>query len=145
MFLLKVFEFYVDEDMDENFRPSVKQSIEEWIALAHVCRRWRSVVFQSPRRLNLRLICTRKTPASDTLDICPPLPLTISDIDDTDGEPPETKNIDAALEHNDRVCQIQLVNLSSSQVDCVTNSAAMQKPWLPGVDTSLAQRVCTCL
>ena len=104
-----------------------------------MCRRWRSVVFQSPRRLNLRLICTRKTPTSDTLDIWPPLPLIISDVDDTNGEPPETENIDAALEHNDRVCQIQLVNLSSSQLECVMNSAAMQKPfpklthlWLSG-------------
>ena len=80
--------------------------------LAHVCRRWRSVVFQSPRRLNLRLLCTpkrAKTPARNTLDIWLPLPLVIRDVDDIFyGELPGADNIIAALEHNDRVGQIEL-------------------------------------
>jgi hypothetical protein len=85
--LLGLFDFYADEDVDEDFEPSLrvkakqkqKQRIEAWITLAHVCRRWRSVVFQSPRRLNLRLLCTTKTPARDTLDVWPPLPLIIQE------------------------------------------------------------------
>jgi hypothetical protein len=44
--LLKIFDFYVDED----FEPYGEQRIEVWKTLAHVCRRWRSVLFQSPRR-----------------------------------------------------------------------------------------------
>jgi F-box-like len=47
--LLEVFDFYVDEDVDddadEDFGPFEESGIEEWITLAHVCRRWRSVVF----------------------------------------------------------------------------------------------------
>ena len=35
--LLEIFEFYVDEDFEQQ---------PEWITLAHMCRRWRSVVFQ---------------------------------------------------------------------------------------------------
>jgi hypothetical protein len=130
--LLKIFDFYVDEDvdedMDENFEPSEKQIIEVWITLAHVCRRWRSVLFQSPRRLNLRLLCAQKTPAKDSLNIWPPLPLIIRTIYDVDDEP-SVENIIAALEHNDRVCQIDLGLLTSSQLGHVTHLAAMQKPF----------------
>ena len=108
--------------------------IEEWITLTHVCRRWRTVVFQSPRRLNLRLLCTPETPTRDTLDIWPPFPLiircnvygtrTLVKIPSEDVD-----NIIAALEHNDRVCEIDLDNLPGSQSNFVTNSAVMQKPF----------------
>jgi hypothetical protein len=119
--LLQIFDFFVDED---------SEGIEQWITLAHVCRRWRSVVFQSPHRLNLRLLCTPKTPARDILDIWPPLPLIIRDVDDIFAdEPSSADNIIAALEHNDRVHQIQLRFLTSSQFGDVTNSAPMQKPF----------------
>jgi hypothetical protein len=110
-----------------------KEIIEGWIGLAHVCRRWRSVIFQSPRRLNLRLLCTPNTSARDTLDILPPLPLIIRDFDpfdDTfDDEPPRVDNIIAALERNDRVYRFELSSLSSSELEHVTDSAAMQKPF----------------
>ena len=69
--LLAIFDSWVDEDA---FR---KKDVEAWQMLVHVCRRWRSVVFGSPRRLNLRLVCGAKTPARDTLDVWPPLPLII--------------------------------------------------------------------
>ena len=113
--LLEIFDFSVRE-----------QRIQEWITLAHVCRRWRSVVFQSPHRLNLRLVCTAKTPARDTLDIWPPFPLIIHD---WDRKPGEVDNIIAALEHNDRVSQIYLNFLSSPEFKYITDSAAMNKPF----------------
>ena len=98
--LLEMFHFYVSEDKLFN-----KRGIEEWITLAHVCRRWRSVVFQSPHRLNLQLFCTPETPARNILDIWPPLPLiVVSYQGDTSG----VDNVIAALEHNDRVCKISL-------------------------------------
>ena len=75
-----------------------------------MCQHWRIIVFQSPRRLNLQLICTSKTPLRDTLDIWPPLPLVICNIVGIDED---ADNIVAALEHNDRVCQIQLEYLLS--------------------------------
>jgi hypothetical protein len=136
--LLEILYFYVDEDVDEDideyFEPSQKQRIEAWITLAHVCRRWRSVVFQSPRRLNMRLLCTPNTPAKETLDIWPPLPLIIRNFGDNFYC--EFDNIIAALEHNDRVCQIQLYNLSISQLECVTDSA-VHKPFPELTDLGL--------
>ena len=101
--------------------------IRGWQVLTHVCRRWRSVVFQSPRRLNLRILCTPKTPARDALDLWPPLPLVIYD---PRGIPKHTSGLDnilAALEHNYRACQIDLRYLTSSQLGHVTNSAAIQE------------------
>ncbi len=95
--------------------------------LAHVCGRWRRVVFQSPLRLNLRLLCTPKTPATDILDIWPPLPFIVRGI--LDDKPPGVDNVIAALEHNDRVLQIELTYLTSSEFRYVTDSAAMHKPF----------------
>ena len=99
--------------------------------LAHVCRRWRSVVFQSPRRLNLRLLCTPKTRARD-MDVWPRLPLIIHDTHAILNHRNDTSSVDnivAALEHNDRVRQIKLRYLSSSKLGYVTDSAAMLKPF----------------
>src|SRR6266852_1607701 len=72
--LLEIFDFYTI------MKPSGgtgKMVVEAWQSLAHVCRRWRSLVFRSPRRLNLQLYCTPKTPAKDTLDLWPALPLIV--------------------------------------------------------------------
>ena len=116
-----------------------KQRIEKWITLAHVCRLWRSVVFQSPRRLNLRLLCGPNTPARDTLDIWPPLPLIIRYVGSiSHGEPSSVDNIIAALERDDRVCQIKLNFYSSSQMGYVADSAAMQKPFPELTDLHLS-------
>ena len=93
-----------------------------------MCRCWRSVVFQSPLRLNLQLLCTPTTRAKDTLDIWPPLPLIISDIRLFGVGSTALDNIIAALERNDRVCKIHLYRTSSLECD-VTDSAAMQKPF----------------
>ena len=121
--LLEIFDFCVDKDIDEDI-DVYEELIIEWITLAHVCRRWRSVVFQSPSRLNLQLLCTPKTPARSIQDIWPPLPLIIHGYDNSTSS---ADNIITALEHNDRVCQITLSYFSS--VESVTNSTAMQKPF----------------
>jgi hypothetical protein len=120
--LLEIFDFY----LDENKRYYEKR--EEWIALAHVCRRWRSLVFQSPHRLNLQLVCTPYTRTRDTLAAWPPVPLIISDDYRECYDYDELDNIFAALEHNDRVCQIDL-SLPGSEFEPFTNLAAMQKPF----------------
>ena len=55
--------------------------------------------FGSPRRLNLRLDCTRKTRVRDTLDVWPALPLVIrAAVTETNVD-----DIVAVLEHTDRV------------------------------------------
>ncbi|KAI0302760.1 hypothetical protein BC826DRAFT_966031 [Russula brevipes] len=73
----------------------------EWHTLVHVCRRWRNIVFASPRRLNLRLLCRRGRPVRAMLDIWPALPIVIVDswIRTSGGG---LDNIIAALEHPDR-------------------------------------------
>jgi hypothetical protein len=71
-------------------------------SLAHVCRRWRIVVFGSPNRLNLRLICTQKTPARDTLNVWPPFPLLIISRK-TSNLQECFDNIISVLERSDRV------------------------------------------
>jgi hypothetical protein len=116
--LLAIFDFFVDEDA---FR---KKDVEAWQSLVHVCRRWRSVVFGSPHRLNLRLVCGAKAPVRDTLDIWPPLPLVIR------GSAHQTKRVDnivVGLERSDRVCQIDLWGHDRSPLEKFL--AAMQRPF----------------
>ena len=54
--LLSIFDFYMACQIPFGRKPI--HAVDAWRALVHVCRRWRSVVFGSPRRLNLRLSCT---------------------------------------------------------------------------------------
>ena len=120
--LLEIFHFYVDvkRQLYEG-----KARVEEWQLLVHVCRQWRSIVFRSPRRLNLRLYCTPKTPAKDTLDIWPAFPLMVfGDMKPSSG----TDNIIAALEQRNRVSQVWLTNLANWQLENVL--ATMQAPFL---------------
>ena len=120
--LLEIFDF---------FTKSVKGFIEEWQILVHVCRRWRSVVFGSPRRLKLRLLCSGRTPARDTLDVWPPLPLFI-ECDEFAGS---VDDIVAVLERSDRVYHIYLRNLKRLDLEII--SAAMQVPFLELTDLVL--------
>ena len=145
--LLEIFEFYVtkdesddgdesdDEDEGEGEGESegkgkdddedeFKQEIEVWQTLVHVCQRWRGVVFESPRRLDLRLVCTRRTPARDMLEIWPSLPLLIWDFDNrTEG----VDEIISVLEHNDRVVEIHFFGVDGSEWENIL--AAMQVPF----------------
>ena len=76
-----------------------------WRTLAHVCRKWRIVVFGSPHRLNLRLVCSDRTSVREMLDVWPPLPIVIHQT----GRPKSGwDNIIAALKLKDRVCQITM-------------------------------------
>ena len=114
--LLYVFNFYVAQASE----------VEVWHTLVHVCRRWRNIVFGSPRHLNLRILCTNKTPVREKLDIWPPVPIVIS----ANRSPTNAglHNIKAALEHHDRVCQIKLsfVLLDREKEDLV---APLEEPF----------------
>jgi hypothetical protein len=107
--LLGIFDFYMI------MYPSYgdKTDTEAWQSLVHVCRRWRSLVFLSPRRLNLRLFCTPETPARNTLDVWPTLPLIIKGtvLSSTDSD-----NVIAALEQSNRICQVKLRGLGRQEV-----------------------------
>ena len=111
----------------ENDWDDVKASVEEWQLLVHVCRRWRNLVFRSPRRLNLRLYCTPKTPAKDTLDIWPAFPLIVwGDMQSLS----DTNNIIAALQQRNRVCSVWLTRLANWQLEAVCATISMQVPSL---------------
>ena len=112
--LLEIFDFYVNE----------VEWKQKWHALVHVCQKWRKVVFGSPRRLGLRLVCTDGIPVMETLGVWPPLPLVIRhDYFPTLG----VINVIAALKHNDRVCEIKLGPIPSLQWEEVL--ATMQEPF----------------
>ena len=112
--LLEIFHFYVDE----------YPRMAAWYTLVHVCRKWRNVVFGSPRRLNLRLQCKASTPVRERLDVWPHLPISICD---NGVEKWGVDNLIAALKHNDRICQIIIWPDSSLQMETVL--AAMQQPF----------------
>jgi hypothetical protein len=116
--LLEIFDFYA------NMYPSNrwKTEIEAWQWPVHVCRRWRSLVLGSPRRLNLRLYCTPETPARDRLDVWPAVPLIVGG----DMTLSATDNIIAALGQSHRVCQVYL-RLAGWQLEEVLG--AMQVPF----------------
>ena len=105
-----------DVSLLEIFDFCVKEQIKAWHRLVQVCRKWRDLIFASPRRLNLRLYCDVWTPVRETLDVWPLLPIFIK----VDGDERwDLDNIIAALEHTDRVCGIELCPVSSLQVETV--------------------------
>ena len=116
--LLEVFEFFVDGVPIPTFEA------KWWQSLVHVCRRWRSVIFRSPRRLKLRLYCTTRTPVRDMLYIWPPFPLVV---DDNASRTEDMDNVVVALERRDRVDKIRLSGVNGSSFEKVL--AAMQEPF----------------
>ena len=117
--LLPIFDFCVDQSGTYE-----KKEAEVWQTLVHVCSRWRSVVFGSPIRLSLRLVCIPTTPARDTLDVWPALPLNIycpySREDSAD-------NVLAVLDRSNRVYGISLKYFSNSDFEKIW--AAMGVPF----------------
>ena len=113
--LLETFDYYMYEEQ-----------IEAWYALVHVCRKWRKVVFGSPRRLNLRLYCRAGTPVRETLDVWPPLPIVVMVYGD---EAWDEGDIVAVLERNDRICGIDLCpgHVPNSHLEKLF--AAMRQPF----------------
>ncbi|KAI9430963.1 hypothetical protein H4582DRAFT_2133284 [Lactarius indigo] len=98
------------------FRHYLDASPRIWSILTHVCRRWRQIVFGSPRSLDLRLYCTYGTPVSKTLDCWPALPIVVQYGGSPTFNPPtpgDEENIVAALKHSDCVGSIGLTITTS--------------------------------
>ena len=80
-----------------------------WYKLAHVCQRWRNLIFGSASYLGLCLVCTFGMPIADMLAHSPPFPLVIDYIDDIhDPTAEDEEGITLALEQRDRVRRIRL-------------------------------------
>ncbi|KAI0251544.1 hypothetical protein BJV78DRAFT_427235 [Lactifluus subvellereus] len=115
--LLDIFEFYREAEYD------LLPVGWPWNKLVHVCQRWRYVVFASPLRLDLCLICTSKTPVREALDVWPPLPITI----DLSGPCDHVDDVIATLKHRDRVRAIGMLGLTNSQLERL--APMMQEPF----------------
>jgi hypothetical protein len=113
--LIEIFDFYMSEALDHAFG----YDSEAWIILAHVCQKWRDIIFGSPLRLNVRLRFRAGRSVRVMLDTWPPLSIDIWGSG--------SGNIVAALEHNDRIHKIDLGYCSKSYVEQAF--AAMQNPF----------------
>ena len=82
----------------------------KWHRLVHVCRRWRQIIYASPLRLDLQLLCTYGTPVRKGLVCWPTLPLIIDYhfCWDNPITPDDEDNIFTALKQWDRVRYIYL-------------------------------------
>src|SRR6266851_5169352 len=107
--------------------------------LVHVCRQWRNVVFASPRRLHLRLLCCLDgRSVREMLDLWPEFPITIMNYGgDSILMAERVDNVIDALELNDRVSQINLRNLSSSELEIYLATMQCSFPALAHLNLSL--------
>ena len=121
MFFLEIFDFY---RKDHDY---IRHLVWKWHIPAHVCQRWRQVVFASPHRLNLQILCTYGTPVRKNLSIWPAFPIvldyrysrrhvTLNDEDD----------VVATFEHPNRVCYLGL-DITGSQLGKM--ATVMQGPF----------------
>jgi hypothetical protein len=91
----------------------IPQAVWKWHILVHVCRRWRRIVFASPLRLDLQLLCTYGTPVRKYLSCWPAFPIVVDYSSYGDLTPNDEDDIIAALGHYNRICHIKL-RVSSS-------------------------------
>ena len=125
--LLVIFDYYVAK--------ADKFKYEGWQMLVHVCQKWRYVVFRSPLRLNLRILCSAGRPMRAKLAVWPPFPIVIKQYGRSILNCED--DIIPALRHNNRVCKIDL-SIPSSLLGTVF--AAMQKAFVALEDLWLKAR-----
>jgi len=113
--LLEIFSFYMAPSHEE----------DAWHTLVHVCRRWRYVVFDSPRSLDLRLAIVNRRLVK-TLDIWPELPIVLHVHYGKRIQPPNVPDVVSLLERRDRVCKISVDKIPNSLLKEV---AAMTAPF----------------
>ncbi|KAH9171739.1 hypothetical protein EDB89DRAFT_1069246 [Lactarius sanguifluus] len=101
----------------------------KWHLLVHVCQRWRQIVFESPHRLNLQILCSFGTPVRKNLAIWPAFPIVIyyPSYSSKNGIPPDDEDdVIAALEHRDRLCSLNLC-VTELQLEKITK--VMREPF----------------
>ena len=119
--LLAMFDFYVakDQGLPTFISISEKREIESWQSLVHVCRRWRGLVFASPRRLNLRLWYTARM----SINVWPAIPLLIR------REDYSVDDVIADLEYSNRIRQLEIYVDQYSTREIKQLWTAMQVPF----------------
>ena len=78
-----------------------------WYRLAHVCQRWRNVIFGSSSYLGLSLVCTHGTPVADMLAHSPPLPLVVDYFQLDVGITEDEEGAILALKQRDRIHRVR--------------------------------------
>jgi len=122
--LLEIFDFYrLDAEKATPARPGLPW---KWKRLAHVCRKWRHVLFMSPRRLGLQIYCKTGRPIKPILDSWPTLPLVVRANHGKSKSPKVHRNIIIALRHSDRVCNINLT-MPTSMIPSIVD--VLQRPF----------------
>ena len=104
--LVEIFDFCRRDNISPNTYPQ-----NWWYTLAHVCQKWRRVLFATPTRLGITLVCNSRTPVADLLASFPPsLPLVVywGNPGTFDTEESVEKGALVALGHPERVRRITL-------------------------------------
>ena len=70
-----------------------------WYELVHVCQKWRQIVFDSPQRLDLQILCTYGSPVRENLGCWPSFPLAIHYVYYNKFTSDNEDSLFAALEH----------------------------------------------
>ena len=100
--LLEIFDLF----RKNHYKCHNPRPVWKWHLLVHVCQRWRQIVFSSPLRLNLQLLCTHRTPIRKNLCIWPAFPIAI----DFPSWRPNYEDIAiATLVHSERVSYIRIL------------------------------------
>ena len=131
--LLDIFDFYRN-DFDHT-----RRAVWKWHVLVHVCRRWRQIIFESPRRLDLNIYCTCKTPVRKSLGIWPAFPIAVDCLFSSfDDRPGDEDNVLAALEYANRVRYLKfdlrlsalrnLVTVTQKPFPVLTHLVILSKP-----------------
>ena len=102
----------------------------------HVCRRWRQVIFASPHRLDLQILCTYGTPVRKSLGIWPAFPIILDYHYVSSITPYDEDNAIDALEHPDRVCTVRLY-VTGSQLGKMATVMLVPFPVLTRLDIRL--------
>jgi hypothetical protein len=105
--------FFLGEDEDENARLFGGNGRwvrgHWWFKLAHVCRRWRSVILRSASYLGISLVGTYGTSVANMLAHSPPLPLVVDYSErNHDVTTEDEEGAILALKHRDRVRRVRL-------------------------------------
>jgi hypothetical protein len=116
-----------------SFPPLHRREPWDWHRLVHVCRRWRYIIFNAPRSLELRLFCTYGTHVTGNgkknLDCWPALPIVLQYAYGPLTLPVDEDNVIAALEHPDRICAMDLT-VTTSLLEKLTILAQKRFPVL---------------
>jgi F-box-like len=127
--LLEIFDCYLPliNFKSSQFRP-FKFPEDAWHTLAHVCKRWRSIVFASQHRLKLQLLCTNGRPVPNTRDIWPELPIVIR-ASGRMATSQDANNLVASLKQHNRVRKIHMDYIPHSLLTRI-RAMEMRDPFL---------------